>query len=380
MGSQALEKIRIATALILGLTLISCSSKFLRYEKEEQLKQIDEFDNKVKIEIPTEEPAKPAGDPAATRTTAPIGSAPVDVSTLNQQLSKNPKQVSETNKSETQKAGSPKKEIKKNLEPTKTAGKTKKGKPEKRQPELEDAVGFEGRRPLKDPFRVGEKVVHAVDYYKVSAGHLTLAVKPFAKVNGQRSYNFEIGAKTSDWYSGIYRVEDRVNILMDFETMVPSVYTLHVKETSQLKEARMLFEGKKATYWEKRVTDKSGVEEKKQNWDIEEYTQSLYSAAFYVRAFTWDVGKEVAFRVADDNENMIFKGQAVRKERLKTKAGEFDTIVIKPQVELKGKFKQSGDIFMWLSDDDRKYVLRIEAKIKIGSLVSEAIEIQPGQP
>lgn len=380
MGSQALEKVRIALALILGLTLISCSSKFLRYEKEEQLKQIDEFDNKVKIEIPTEEPVKSTDQSttATAPTTAPIGSTPVDVSALNQQLAKNQKKPLENAKA--QNLESQKKESKKTSDPKAAPSKAKKGKPEKRQPELEDSVGFEGRRPLKDPFRVGEKVVHAVDYYKVSAGHLTLAVKPFARVNGQKSYNFEIGAKTSDWYSGIYRVEDRVNILMDFETMVPSVYTLHVKETSQLKEARMLFEGKKATYWEKKVTDKSGVEEKKQNWDIEEYTQSLYSAAFYVRAFTWVVGKEVAFRVADDNENMIFKGQAVRKERLKTKAGEFDTIVIKPQVELKGKFKQSGDIFMWLSDDDRKYVLRIEAKIKIGSLVSEAIEIHPGQP
>ncbi len=326
------------------LTALGCSAKFLRHEKEEQLKHIDEFDNKVKIVIPDENPVNATA-------TSPVA--------------------------QDQAVPEPKKVTKKDRVKTKTS---KAVKPQRRQPDLESDLGFDGRRPLKDPFRVGEKVVHAVDYYKVSAGTMTLEVKPLATVNEKKSYHFEMTAKTSDWYSGIYKVEDRAKILMDHETLVPSVYTLHVKETSQLKEARMLFDGNKATYWEKKVTDKSGVEEKKQAWDLEEYTQSLYSAVFYMRFFTWEVGKEIAFRVADDNDNMIFKAQAIRKEKLKTKAGEFDAIVVKPQVELKGKFKQAGDIFIWLSDDDRKYILRIEARIKIGALVSEVTELYPGNP
>lgn len=352
MGASTMEKIRVVLfAFALGFA--GCSAKFLAHDKEDQLKHIDEFDNKVKIVIPEETPAAPAADvksPEASAKPAPIGAK---VSKVTKKTAK---------------------------EKVAKGKKVTPGKPSRRQPELESDIGFEGRRPLKDPFRVGEKVIHAVDYYKVSAGTMVLEVKPFAQVNGNKSYHFEMTAKTSNWYSGIYKVEDRATILMDFDTLVPSVFTLHVKETSQLKEARMLFEGNKATYWEKKVTEKSGVEEKKQNWDIEDYTQSLYSAVFYMRFFNWEVGKEIAFRVADDNENMIFKGQAIRKEKISTKAGEFNAIVIRPQVELKGKFKQAGDIFMWLSDDDRKYILRIEAKIKIGSLVSEVIELHPGNP
>ena len=77
---------------------------------------------------------------------------------------------------------------------------------------------------------------------------------------------------------------------------------------------------------------------------------------------------------------MLFKGKAIRKERISTDVGEFDAVVIKPEVELQGKYKPIGDNFIWLSDDDRKYILRIESKIRIGSLVSEIVELNPGHP
>jgi hypothetical protein len=97
-----------------------------------------------------------------------------------------------------------------------------------------------------------------------------------------------------------------------------------------------------------------------------------------MRIFQWKVGKEHAFRIADDGENIIFRGKAVRAEKIKTEAGEFNALVIKPEIEVKGLFKPMGDIFFWLSDDDRKYLLRVESKIKIGTLVTEAVEINPG--
>jgi hypothetical protein len=96
--------------------------------------------------------------------------------------------------------------------------------------------------------------------------------------------------------------------------------------------------------------------------------------------FQWEVGKENAFHVADDEKNLIFRAKAVRKEHISTDAGEFDAIVIRPEIELKGKFNPVGDNYIWLSDDDRKYILRIESKIKIGTLVSEVTEIHPGAP
>jgi hypothetical protein len=204
---------------------------------------------------------------------------------------------------------------------------------------------------------------------------------PFAEVNGRKSYQFRTSIKTSSLFSSFYSVDDYVDAMVDAETLVPSIFSLHVKESKQLREAQMLFDWSKnqATYWEKKVTEKDGEEHKKQQWEILPYSQNVFSMAFYLRVFPWALGKEIKARVADSEKNMIFSAKAIRKEKLSTPVGEFDALVLEPKVELHGKFEQTGDIYIWISDDDRHFILRIESKIKIGTLVSEISELDRGQ-
>jgi hypothetical protein len=352
----------IITAFLL---LTSCSTSFLKYEKEDQLKQIDEFDKAVKIEKPAEAPAPAAAPSAGVSTTATPVSAqvPAKESATTAKVSKAKEAVQE-------------KKVKAK------GGKVVVAAPVHRQPEIEDDAGFTGRRPLVDPFQVGEEVSHDVNYFKVSAGELHFRVNPFVTVNGRKAYNLGMAIKTSSLFSSFYSVEDNVDIFMDYETLTPTVYELHVKESGQLREAKMLFDNVKniATFWEKKVTKEHGAEEKKQQWEIQAYAQNVYSAVFYMRMFQWEVGKEYAFHVANDNENLVFSGKALRKEILDTKLGPMKAIVMRPNIVLKGKFKPIGENLIWLSDDEHKYILRIEAKIKIGTLVSEVVAIKPGKP
>jgi hypothetical protein len=74
----------------------------------------------------------------------------------------------------------------------------------------------------------------------------------------------------------------------------------------------------------------------------------------------------------------VFTGTAIAKETLETEAGTFQAIKVKASIVTRGALTQTGDIFIWISDDDNKYLLRIEAKIKIGTLVSEVVEIDKG--
>jgi len=363
VGSQALEKmgmkLRSSIFLILAsIFWLACAAKVLKYEKSEQLKENKEFEQRVQItEAPTLTPAPP---PAADPKKAEAEKAALIA-----------KQKKEAAKAKGSKKGS-KATVPEVAAPVENT---------RRQPEIESDIGFDGRRPIKDPFYVGEKVIHNVNYFKMEAGSLTFEVRPFAMVNGKKNYQFRTSISTSSLFSSFYSVDDYVDVLMDFDQLIPTVFTLHVKETSQLKESQMLFDHEKgtATYWEKKVTEKSGEENKKLHWEIAAYSQNVFSSAFYMRAFQWEVGKENSFPVADDEKNLIFRAKAIRKEKISTEAGDFNSIVIRPEVELKGKFNPVGDNYIWLSDDDHKYILRIESKIKIGTLVSEVVKIIPGK-
>lgn len=251
-------------------------------------------------------------------------------------------------------------------------------KPVKRQPELEDSEGFIQRRPLKDPFNIGEEIEMAVTYFNMAAGYLTFKVHPLVTVNERKSYDFEIAVKSSNVFSYFYKVDDKARTFVDYEDLVPSSYTIDVKETNQLKDIRSFFnfDKSKAVYWEKKIKKGKAEENKKKEWDILDYSQNVISAFFYLRTFQLTPGKNLAFRVADSGKNLIFRGEVLRKEKLETDLGSMNTVVVKPKIEIDGVFKQVGDIYFWLTDDEHKFPVRIDAKIKIGTLVLKVKSIK----
>jgi hypothetical protein len=253
--------------------------------------------------------------------------------------------------------------------------------PSAHEPSIEDGEGFLGRRPQVDPFRVGEKVVLEASYFGVVAGDIILEVRPFVEVNGRKSYRFTGTAQSTSVFAMFYAVDDWFETFVDFETLVPYSYALHVKESKQLRETRSIFNWDKmtASFWDKRITSEGEVEEKKYDWDIPSYSQNVFTTAFYLRGFALKPGKKVAFRLAHEKENMVVTGEILRRERIETPAGEFNTVVVKPKIELNGVFRPVGDIFIWLTDDDRKFIVRIESKIKIGKIVAVAKAVEPGR-
>lgn len=358
----------LVLSLIFCFLSLGCSSKFLKYDKEDKFFRNEEFEREVKIQEDGEKAEAVQESPKVE-----VKAVETKAEEKTTQASVSVKEIKKT---------AAKKEPKK-LKMTKADAKVVgAASPTKRQPEIEDSEGFDGvsRRPRVDPFKVGEKVVHEVSYFSAKAGTLTMQVKPFAQVNGRKSYNFSVGLESNRIFSSFYSVEDTVNTFLDFETLVPHVLKINIKETGKLKQAQAYFNNETltASYWEKQYTEKAGEEEKKFSWDILPFSQNAFSGIFYMRIFNWKEEKSISFRVAEDKKNIVFTGTAIGKETLSTEAGDFKAIKVKASIVSRGALSQTGDIFIWVSDDDRKYILRIEAKIKIGTLVSEVIAIEPG--
>ena len=248
-------------------------------------------------------------------------------------------------------------------------------------PTLEDSEGFIGRRPKVDPFRPGEKITFSVTYFNIVAGDLSLKVLPYKIVNGKKAYDFTIDAESNKAFSLFYSVEDFAETFVDFESLNPITYSIDMHESAQQKETKVFFDSHKneATLWEKVIhRGHSHGQERKLQWAIDPYTQNVISAIFYLRTFTLSPGKKLAFRVSDNGKNYIFNGEVLRRETLHTKAGDFKTIVVQPSFHLAGRFQPTGENYIWLTDDDRKFPVKIECKIKIGSLIAKLKGLDKG--
>jgi hypothetical protein len=346
------QSIRVATSLFFISMLTTCAGRILQHEKAEEALRVDEFDQKLDVKEETAAPVEPPPAPVVKEISVPS-----------------------TAKGTTK----GKKKEKPTVEKPKPPVPPKKKGP--RQPEMEDTQGFEGRRPLKDPYRPGEKVIFDISYFNVNAGTLTMEVKSFVTVNGQKAYRFELSGRTNSFFSRIYEVDDRVTTYLSYEDMIPYSLQVSIKESGQLAEARTFFDWKamRASYWQKRITKEKGERSKKVEWDLLPYSQNVITAPFYLRAFKLEPGKKLAFRVADEGKNIVFTGEVLRREKLKTAIGELDTIVVRPQVTADGEFKPIGEILIWLTDDDRKFFVRLESKIKIGTIVAKLRSLDKGR-
>lgn len=348
------------------VSLLGCAGKILQHDNADKLLKVEEYEQKVKIKDADAAPATAATpeDTKANETpaeaVAPLGAKGKAEATKGKGKGKDKKKVAKT----------PVLAEKARVKP--------KGP---RQPTIEDTEGFDGRRPLNDPFRIGEKATYNLSYFNVVAGQLEIAVKPFAEVNGQKAYHFEVSAKSNSFFSRIYAVEDKAVTYVSYDDLTPFNLQISIKESKQLAETRTLFDWKtnKANYWKKRITKESGEESKKLEWDIQPFSQNVVSVAYYLRTFKIEPGKKLAVRIADEGKNIVFTGEVLRRETLQTDIGPLKTVVIKPQLTVDGVFTPVGEILMWLTDDDRKFIVRMESKIKIGTIVAKIKALDKGQ-
>lgn len=353
------------------LIIICGCASVIHYENVRKLESNEEYDGKLQVKQLTPLPNPSASVSPSASASAAAGSPSPLV----------PPVAAATSKKLPEKKISGKKAKKQSAKkPLKVKGMLVKEEPGPRQPDLEDSAGFAGRRPIKDPFRVGEEVDLAITYLRMTAGHLKIKVMPFVEVNGEKAYHFQIRAKTNEFFSKFYATDDYADTYLNYQTLLPYNMETHVRESKQLKEIRSFIDHDKlkADYWEKKVTKEHGEESKKLQWDILPYTQNVISAAFYARVFQMIPGQTFKFRLTDEGKNMVFRGHVLRKEKLSTAIGEFNTIVIKPDFEIEGVFKPVGEIYMWLTDDDRRMIIRIESAIRIGTLVGKLHSITPG--
>jgi len=248
----------------------------------------------------------------------------------------------------------------------------------KKLPSLEDSEGFDGRRPVNDPLRVGEETVISLSYFNVEAGRLTLSTKPFKEVNGKKAYHLHYKVKTSRLFSVFYRVNDSAETFVDYEKWRPISYEIHVNQSKQVREITSFFDWKKmmAFYHDRKKKKDNTLKVSKVDWKIFPWSQNVFSVAFYLRTHTLKVGKTLKVRVAHEGKNMIMSAKVLRKEKIKTKVGSMDAFVVQPIFTVDGMFKPTGKNLIWLSADDRKFILRVESKVNMGTFVGQVESIK----
>lgn len=214
------------------------------------------------------------------------------------------------------------------------------------------------------PFQIGEKLVYNAKFNIIPSGDASLEVIGVETINGLETYHARFMARTSPTLDRLYKLRDQVDIWLDKTNLF----------THQLK--KNINEG---NYHKKTLTtihyDALFAIINSDTVIITGPVRDPYSLIFYLRSIPLKVGELLEFTSFENKKSTPFKLAVTGKETVKTHAGSFKCIVVKPFNQGKALLKNEGEMQIWFSDDEKRLPVQIQIKLKFGSMNLKLKEI-----
>lgn len=254
--------------------------------------------------------------------------------------------------------------------PSATPAAIVKKKKSKKGPAVPEPLVYPDRKPAQWPFLVGEKLEYGIRYMGVTAANLFLEVMPQKVVNNRPVFHFHAHAKTVALFELAYRVDDKINSYWDAEGGFSHRFTMDLDETKQSRKLIELYdyEKKKSYFWNRVDHAEKGLSEQKEQYDIPLWAQDPISALYFLRIadLPKTPGKEFRYPVIVDGKPWESVLKFLNQEKKYIDGKTFMANVYSLENYHNGEAK-NRDNKVWISDDNKRYVLRVEAKVKVGS-------------
>ncbi|MBS1959559.1 MAG: DUF3108 domain-containing protein [Bdellovibrionales bacterium] len=248
--------------------------------------------------------------------------------------------------------------------------KRKKGKETKVSKALEVFAWPASRRLPKMPFEIGEKLEYDIRFIGIDAAHLNVELLPPKMLGDRQVYHISAHAKTAKLFELVYRVDDRIESFWDYDGLFSHKFMMDLDESKQSRKLIELYdyEKKKSFFWNRVDHVEKGLSEQKEQYDIALWSQDPISSLYYLRIadLPKNPAKEFRYPVIIDGKpwESVLKFQ--KQEKIYAGGKDFTANVYSLDNYQNGELKNK-DNKVWISDDEHRYVLRIEAKVKVGS-------------
>lgn len=239
-----------------------------------------------------------------------------------------------------------------------------------------DVMGVQEWRahpPVLEAFHPVETLTYAVSWSKIlTAGTAVMQVRAEPLPDGREGMVLLLAGRTTGILDKVYPVRDLVRSVFDPLTLRSHSYSL-VESYGRKKRLRTLVfdHGRNTVVF-------TQDNEPPRTLTVPEGVQDALSALYYLRTrkvFTAD--KPIVIDVHDSGKNWSIEVHTLGREKVKTPAGEFETIKIKTRPLYEGVFTGKGEAFFWLTDDERKVPVLMKSIIKVGSFVFTLKDVRP---
>ena len=206
-------------------------------------------------------------------------------------------------------------------------------------------------------FKVGEKLTFSIDYGPIQAGIATISVVDKINFKERECYRIVSEAFSSKPFSIIFKVEDKVESIIDAQGIFSWKIDKHIHEGQYHSDKYYILDYFNNIAYSVDDTVKLSL-----------IVQDALSSLFYLRTQKLEVGKSVIMQHFDNGKFYELEVKILKKEKIKVKAGIFDTILVEPLMTSMGVFRHGGGIKVWVTNDDKRMPVKMSTKIYLGPI------------
>jgi len=190
-----------------------------------------------------------------------------------------------------------------------------------------------------------------------------------SELNGRSVYKITSRTKSHWFFDAFFKVRDEITTYIDTNTFQSVKFRKKLREGSYSYDYSVDFD----------PDGMSAVSESPKGTrlvKIPEFTLDVLSAMYYMRTLDLKVGMKETVTVLDNDKLYPLDIKTIRRERISTRAGTFDCLVVIPELKSGGLFKNEGRITVWVTDDHRKIPVLMKSKAIIGAIIVELQEVE----
>lgn len=211
----------------------------------------------------------------------------------------------------------------------------------------------------------GEHLSYTISWAAIPAGKSSMSVAAAQDADGNPVNRFVSVARSNKAISLIYKVRDRIVSQVDAVTALPQRIDISQRHGRRVRIRGVVFDQaahRATTYQEGRepvtVETPPGVHD-------------IISCLYAFRSMPdLEVGRTVTLDVHEGKKNWKLLVHVESRQRTVVPAGTFDTLRVRAEVLFQGVFFDRGDVFLWITDDERHVPVQVSVKIRLGRVLA----------
>lgn len=222
-------------------------------------------------------------------------------------------------------------------------------------------------------FGRGEQLKYKIHYGIINAADGEIETSgDLHRVNDRPCYKVNVTGRTTGSFDFFLRIRDTWRSYIDTAAIVPQKFVQDIAESKYRRKETMDFDHNTNT-----VTVENQKEKKKQSFQTPENVQDLVSGIFFIRTLDYSnrrPGEQIKVKGFYDNEVFDMSVTYRGRESIETKAGTFRCIKLIPKMPENKLFKGEDAVAVYLSDDENKIPVLVQAELFVGSVKLDLYE------